>query len=73
MLIVSWIKAFKQQLAQQVAQQAEQAKQATSEIIEMDEPYTYVKKRQRAVVWTAYARRAGRVIAYVLGEGNRSC
>jgi IS1 family transposase len=35
----------------------------------MDEIYTFVKKHQRAVFWTAYSRQQGCVITYVIGEG----
>ena len=31
-----------------------------------------LKKRQRAVIWTAYARLSGRIVAYVIGEGIAS-
>jgi hypothetical protein len=42
--------------------------------IEMDEIFTYVKKLQRAVIWTAYSRRQKRVIAYeISNEGISSC
>ena len=40
--------------------------------IEMDESYTFVKKQQRAVVWLAYCRRAGRVVYYLIGEGKEA-
>jgi hypothetical protein len=38
------------------------------DVIEMDEIYAFVqKKAQRAVVWSAFSRRRGRVIAYHFG------
>jgi IS1 family transposase len=44
------------------------------EEIEMDEIYTYVKKLQRAVIWTAYRRRQKCVITYeISNEGISSC
>ena len=41
-----------------------------TDTIELDEMYTYVKKKKnRAIVWTAYSRRQKRVLAYTIGEG----
>ena len=40
-----------------------------ADIIELDEIYTYVKKKNRAIVWTAYSGRQKRIIAYIIGDG----
>ena len=55
-LIIRWIKAFSKRIACQLEQAAQQVNTPVPDLIEMDEIYTFVKKRQRAVIWSAYSR-----------------
>lgn len=55
--VLKWIRKEHDVLQQRPAQ-AGPATPGEPDIIEMDEIYTYVqKKQQRAVIWTAYSRR----------------
>ena len=47
-LILRWIRAFSQQIAERLEQARQQAKQQVPDIIEMDELYTYVKKTAKS-------------------------
>ena len=65
--VINWIN--KAQISKEV-QRANSPDEKVADSIEIDEIYTFVKKKQqRAVVWTACSRRERKVIAYVIGEG----
>jgi IS1 family transposase len=56
-------------MAEQLRQAADQiAQDGPADVIEMTKSIPTSKKKQRAVVWTAYSRRQGRVVAYHIGD-----
>ena len=48
--------------------------QKEPDIIELDEIYTYVKKKtNRVAIWTAYSRRQKRIVAFSIGNEGLKC
>ena len=70
--VVDWIKVLGKQISDQLQNNANKAASQMPAIIEMDEMYTFVKKQQRAVIWLAYCRGAGRVVSYLIEEGKEA-
>jgi IS1 family transposase len=65
--VLRWIRKEHAALTARLAE-ARPDPQPPGDVIEMDEIYTFVQKKQRAVIWTAFSRRQNRVIAYHIGD-----
>ena len=63
-VVLRWIKNA-HKLLQELSEDFNPLVSEKADIIELDEIYTYVKKR-KIIVWTAYSRRQKRVIAYCI-------
>ena len=71
--VLYWIKKAGKKMEAQLKDNNANDPPPTSVTIEMDQIYTFVKKKsQRAVVWLAYCRGSGRVVSYVIGEGKEA-
>ena len=65
--VVNWIKRAGLKVL------SAQTKQEKVEILEMDELYTYVKKKERKTrIWTAVNRKKMRITAFEIGLGKSS-
>ena len=68
--VTNWVKKAKEKLDKELNKFEPNCSKKT-DIIELDEIYTYVKKnKKRAIIWTAYSRLQKRVIVYHIGEGK---
>jgi IS1 family transposase/transposase-like protein len=72
--VLRWIKERAMKVKSELEQAAKQlSADQLPEIIEMDEIYTRVKKGgNRLPVWTSFARRRGKIVAFVIGTES-SC
>ena len=50
----------------------ENSKQEQMDVVEMDELYTYIKKRRKTRVWTAVDRNKMRITVFEVGPGKAS-